>query len=333
MPKISVLIPVYNAGQLVTETLRSIQRQTFSDFEVVLVDDGSTDDSIGIAKATLPRLVVVRQDHRGIAEALNNGLTHCRGQYIARIDCGDIAYRDRLSLQSTALDRWADHGVIGGHMKLFDAHGNELGTFRFPTTSAETEQELMYGHSSISHTGAMIRKNTLTLVGGYDPFYSGREDFELWTRVSLVAKISNLDVFVGAYLSVPGGLSFSGSLLSPLVDLALIERAERKKNGLDWKNEELRRRYKALVDKRTQLLRDGSQVSRLHAVFYSKRAGIFRNSLERANSLREYCRAIRSDPLYYWPWIGIISLLIPSTIYTKLVRFAKRLLNRYRGFD
>ncbi|GAG05453.1 unnamed protein product, partial [marine sediment metagenome] len=179
-PLISVLIPMYNASAGVRPTLQSIINQTIDDYEVVIVDDGSTDDSVAIARGTFPEARIISQENAGITEALNHGLNHCRGEFIARLDCFDMSLPDRFENQVRAFENDLELGAVGGHMLLYEMDGFELGVCRFPISPEDTLAEILNGNAALPHTGAMIRKDYLLQIGGYDPFYNGREDVELW---------------------------------------------------------------------------------------------------------------------------------------------------------
>ncbi len=325
-PLISVLIPMYNAGEGIRITLHSIANQTYQDFEVIILDDGSTDDSVSIAQETYPEAYIIHQPNSGITAALNNGLKVCRGDLIARIDCYDFAYPKRFEYQVQALSSDSSLGVVSGHMMLYDKNGKDLGVCKYPTTPEETIQELLLGNSSISHTGAMIRKSVIDMVGGYDPFYVGREDFELWCRISLVANISNVDNLIMRVLSIEDGLSYSGVYLYPLMELALIERGERAHKGVGWKNLALREQYlhRIIELKKTEKTKKG--LKRLNAVFYAKRAGFLLRSGNRLGALKEYIKCTSNDLSYMKGWTGIASsLLLPIYIHRKFVRLYKKL--------
>ena len=119
----------------------------------------------------------------------------------------------------------------------------------------------------------MIRKSTLIEVGGYDVFYNGREDYELWCRISLISKLHNLDQVVTKSLSTTSGLSFNGMKLQPLMDLALIERFERKAKGISWKNKDLRDAFvnNPNIAKVNKLISENAN----KAKFYNRRAKLF----------------------------------------------------------
>lgn len=330
-PLISVLIPMYNAGHGIRVTLESIATQTIDDYEVVIVNDGSTDDSVDIAFATHPGGRIISQKNSGIAKALNHGLEYCRGEFVARIDCYDICLPGRFYTQLAALQADPKIGAIGGHLLLYEADGSDLGICKFPTNSEDTLQELLHGNSAIPHTGAMIRRSYLKEVGGYDPFYNGREDFELWCRLSIVSSITNLDQVVVRSLSTTEGISYEGVFLYPLMELALLERMERITRGLHWKNDQLRTEYV----KRIQSLRDSNQdqngISKAKAIFHSKRGGFLLRSGNRSQARKEFLKVISYNKFNIKAYLGVISsCLLPNWVHLNLLRLMKNIKKRLR---
>jgi glycosyltransferase involved in cell wall biosynthesis len=316
---------MFNAGDGVQITLSSIVEQTTNDFEVIIVDDGSQDNGSEIARSFMPEIKLVRQENLGITHALNTGLQHCEGDFIARIDCYDLAYRDRFEKQVQALIENPDLGAVGGHMMLYESDGTDLGLCRFPTSPEETEQEMLSGNYPLLHTGAMIRKERILEIGGYDPFYNGREDFDLWCRLSLVSQVSNVDSLVVRSLSTARGISYSSVYLFPLMELALKERNERVQRGLTWKNEALRLEYKKKIETLKRFEDSPQGRKRARAIFYGKRAGFLLRSDQRKAALKEYMNSMFSDISYPKAWAGIASaLLFPNKIHVMLVRASKR---------
>jgi glycosyltransferase involved in cell wall biosynthesis len=326
MPKISVLIPMYNAGDGIRETLLSITRQTIDDYEIVVVDDGSTDSCVAIAHDTYPQVRIIHQKNSGITRALNRGLEICQGEFIARIDCYDLSYPNRLMLQLNELQRRPELGAVGGYIMLFNKNGSDLGVCKYPILAEDIELDILSGNCPLPHSGAMIRKSTLIEAGGYDPFYNGREDFELWTRLSLMSQLSNINELVMRTLSTPSGISYDGGRLTPLINLALLERKERQIKGVRWKNESLRLSFKIQIQAPYQTKTTGSHKKRLSAIFFTKRAAFLLRSGNRKVALLEFINAINSDVIYFRAWIGLLAaILLPTTIENWVVKSYKRL--------
>src|SRR5262249_35640189 len=120
-PSVSVLLPAFNAAATLAACLRSVVRQTERDWECVLIDDGSTDDTLALAQvfaARDPRFVVVAAPHRGLVAALTTGLAHCRAPVVARMDADDLMHRERLRAQLRALDATPELAGVGCHVRI-----------------------------------------------------------------------------------------------------------------------------------------------------------------------------------------------------------------------
>lgn len=312
---------MYNAGQGIVSTLQSIRVQTFDDYEVIVVDDGSSDDSIERAHNTMPAARVIRQSHAGLTEALNNGLAKCRGKYIARIDCFDMALPQRFALQVDVLENYPEVGLLGGHVLLYDESG-DIGVSRYPTDSEEIERELIRGHSAVLHSTVMMRKNLLLRLGGYDTFYDGIEDFELLAKFSLVSKLSNVDAVITRILSTPSGLTYGGAHLQSLFDLALYERRQRLINGLTWKAEDLRSQYASRVRAKQSHPIDTRP---LKSRYFAMRGGLLLRSGERRAAISDYLRSLQNQWTRVRSWIGLAAaLLIPYYFYRQALLGYKR---------
>ena len=184
-PKVSVLMPVYNGERYLLEATSSILSQTEADFELVVVNDGSTDRSRYILRSISdPRLVVVDEPHGGLVAALNTGIVHCRGVYIARMDADDVAAPTRLAEQAAYLDNHAGCAFCSSNVELIDESG---AVFGYQDQDDLPRDELRDGLTGarrmlpIIHPSMMMRRDALVALGGYRPYHSA-EDRDLWLR-------------------------------------------------------------------------------------------------------------------------------------------------------
>ena len=196
-PKITVLMPVYNAALHLGQALESILAQSFSDFEFLIIDDASTDGSAALLAAFHDqRMRVVRNPvNLGVAATLNSGLQMARGQYIARMDADDISLPARLERQVTYLDSHPEVSVVGVKVVLIDADGNETGSWRedLETSSAAQIRATLPEHNCIAHPGVMIRRDA-ALGFGYRAGLPYAQDYELWLRMTAAGcRIEKLD--------------------------------------------------------------------------------------------------------------------------------------------
>jgi glycosyltransferase involved in cell wall biosynthesis len=135
---VSILLPVFNAATTLPSAVRSIRRQTLTDWECIAVDDGSTDATLTCLRscaAADPRFVVIEAPHRGLVAALNTGLEHCGGRFVARMDADDIMHRCRLEAQVAALEASPSATAVGCHVRIFPRTGMLAAT---PTNNGST---------------------------------------------------------------------------------------------------------------------------------------------------------------------------------------------------
>ncbi len=195
-PRVTVLMPAYNSELFIAEAVRSILAQSFRDFELVIVDDGSTDRSLAIARelaARDPRVRVLSGDHFGIVGALNRGLAEARGQMIARIDADDVALAGRLQAQVRYLDEHPECIAVGGAVQTIDRFGTPLRTFRLPERHEEIVAMLLAGNGlALVHGACLIRREALRAIGGYRPAFETIEDFDVSLRLFEVGRLANL---------------------------------------------------------------------------------------------------------------------------------------------
>lgn len=192
-PRVSVIVPAWNAARYLSEAIGSLLAQTFQNFEVIVIDDGSTDDTYEIALRHVDsRITVIRHEtNSGPAAARNTGIRHAKGAYIALLDADDTAYPERLALQVEALDKDSSLVMVGSHISLMTATGEPLHrVFRRPITPDETAIALIFGNALSAVT--MFRKDRIP-VGGYRTLRVS-EDYDFNMRMALRGKVTNLDV-------------------------------------------------------------------------------------------------------------------------------------------
>jgi len=193
-PRISVVLPVRDGARWLGEAITSVQAQTLTDFELIIVDDGSADDSPRLIEAstrTDPRIHAIRQERLGLVPALNRGLAESRGRLVARLDADDRAHPERLQRQSQYLDKHPEIGLLGTCADLIDEQGSLKRSLRLPTRP-EKLAPLLARLNPFVHSSIMVRNALLQEVGHYRPAFEGAEDYDLWMRISEVTKIAIL---------------------------------------------------------------------------------------------------------------------------------------------
>lgn len=192
-PKISVLLPVHNGEAYLRPAIESVLGQTLADFELLVIDDGSTDRTAAVVEAfDDPRIRLLRNPaNLRLIATLNRGLDAARGEYVARMDADDICLPGRLQAQAAFLDAQRAVGVVGSAVQLIDADGALDGIMRFPERHGRIRWSLFY-QSPLAHPAVMMRKALVAGIGGYNPQALHCEDYELWWRASRLTQLANL---------------------------------------------------------------------------------------------------------------------------------------------
>lgn len=201
-PRVSALTAVRNSLPFLNEAIRSILAQSFGDFEYLVVDDASTDDSwsaIQQLAARDSRIKAIRNPTQlGVAEALNVALRQAHGEYVAILDADDLALPERLELQVDFLDRHPDHAAIGSAVRLIDATGATLRHDSYPSHPASARWNLLFG-ACLLHSASLYRRELLLGIGGYSRQHGYLCDYELLTRLVNHGKLSNLPEVLACY--------------------------------------------------------------------------------------------------------------------------------------
>jgi glycosyltransferase involved in cell wall biosynthesis len=186
-PRVTVLTTVYNGARYLDQTIESILAETFTDFEYVIVDDGSTDGTPEIlARAAMhdPRIVLLRNEtNRGIPAAANRGLAVARGTYIARLDADDLSLPGRLAREVALLDARPEVALVSMNYESFRDDGIVLGRSHRDHPPSVVEYLLNFSNSVGGHSQVMFRKSAVDAVGGYDESCPASLDYDLWTRI------------------------------------------------------------------------------------------------------------------------------------------------------
>jgi glycosyltransferase involved in cell wall biosynthesis len=189
-------MPVYNAGKYLSQSIDSICNQSFKDFEFIIIDDGSTDDSayyLKKIKSRDSRIRIISRENKGLVASLNEGLSHSKGEYIARMDADDVALSDRFSKQVYFLDNNPDYVAVGTRVLLIDPEGWPICPFSNQTEHDAIDQEhLSGGGGAICHPALMARRNAIEYIGGYQERMKHAEDLDLFLRLAEIGKLSNI---------------------------------------------------------------------------------------------------------------------------------------------
>lgn len=190
---ISIILPAYNAERFIARAIDSIIKQTFPEWELILVDDGSTDKTVEIAKSFKDNRIWVFMlgQNKGIVEALNYGLDLAFGEFIARHDADDTSHPYRLERQLKYLNEHPDVDIVGTAMVIEEGNGRMLSTKKYP--KKPTHGEWME-FCQLAHPTVMMHRKVYDVIGGYDPDFDMAccEDYDYWLRAKEKFVIHNI---------------------------------------------------------------------------------------------------------------------------------------------
>ncbi len=188
---ISVIMPVYNAGDFLVSAIESIRKQAYSNWELIAVDDGSTDSSFSILKKFAKkdkRIKIYKLEHKGLSSALNFALDKIKGQYVARMDADDISHPKRLEKQLDFLLKHKEVILVGTQVKMIDEKGKKIGEKKFPTNHEKIYQ-MMITMMSIQHATILARSHYFKKVGYQN--HTTAEDVSLLFKLIQMGKFAN----------------------------------------------------------------------------------------------------------------------------------------------
>ena len=194
MPEVTVLLAVHNGARFLPTAIESVLAQTFRDFQLVVVDDASTDDTPAIiARLADPRFMHVRNPQNfGLARSLNIGLAHATGKYVARLDHDDVSHAGRLAAQAAWLGDHPHTALVGSLARLIDEHGQARGLVERPT-SIHGIRWMRLLENPFIHSTVMFRRDLAAELGGYSESAPLAEDFDFWGRFIKRFEVANLD--------------------------------------------------------------------------------------------------------------------------------------------
>jgi glycosyltransferase involved in cell wall biosynthesis len=192
-PMISVLMPAYNAEKYIGEAITSVLNQTFTDFELLIINDGSTDATEQVINSfTDRRIRYINQVNQGIAAALNIGLLNAKAAIIARFDADDICMNNRLEIQYGFLSSHPDNVLVGADADYINSNGEYVFTGTLPAYSTAAIQQLDFKQCPFIHSAVMYKKANVLQAGGYNIHAHAFEDHLLWIKIIQQGNTCNL---------------------------------------------------------------------------------------------------------------------------------------------
>jgi glycosyltransferase involved in cell wall biosynthesis len=232
-PAISVLMAVRNGAAFIDEALASLAGQDFKDFEIVLVDNGSGDDTSRLVSRWVddePRLRAFRLDRPGLSRSLKYAAAMARAPFLARLDCDDIALPSRLGVQYAAMQNEPALGLLGSFVELIGGDGRTIRERQLPVSDREIKHILRSANPFV-HSTIMMRRDAYARAGGYREGLRICEDFDLWCRMAEVTDLANLDVPLVRYRMHGDAMSFRQATRVALVDTCIVAAQYARRRG------------------------------------------------------------------------------------------------------
>lgn len=244
-PVISVIMSVYNGEKYLTEAIESILNQTFSNFEFIIVDDGSTDSSLSIIQAYMEkddRIVLISRDNKGLPYSLNEAISVSKANYIARMDADDISLPERLETQLAVMENNPDIGVCGAWAYFFREIPSRKKIMRHPEDHASLIIRLLFSVCFI-HPVVMIRKSVLNQLDYvYNEDFRNSQDYELWSRIAEKTRFYTVQKPLLFYRDTPDGITSKvndDSLKKRFPLVSQVQTKQLEKLGLKLNDEDM----------------------------------------------------------------------------------------------
>jgi glycosyltransferase involved in cell wall biosynthesis len=221
-PKITVFMACYNSALFVAEAINSILNQTFTDFEFIIVNDGSTDKTVEIIENFKDDRITLLHNakNEGLVYTRNKALTYANGEYIAILDSDDIAYPNRLALQYDFLQKHPEIALCGGHATIINQHGEKTGKKHIVPISENLDMIMLFGNPFIN-SSTMFRTSIFKELNGYKN-YALNEDFELFIRIANKYPVVNIDHFLVQYRIHQNNITTIKAVEKGILELKII---------------------------------------------------------------------------------------------------------------
>ena len=230
-PQISIVMSVYNGEEYLEQSIHSILNQRFENFEFIIVDDGSTDNTLQkLQKIDDPRIKIIPQENMGQTQALINGIEQASGEFIARIDADDFSLPDRLTRQIELMN--LHHEVVFCGSRFQELFNDELIPQRvqFAQTNSEI-RNIISCFNPFAHSAVMFRRQSYLKVGGYDKKYIIGMDYDLWVRLMEIGEAYNIDEVLTVVRIHEQSISMRQSRLKTIEGIKIRSKAYSKFGG------------------------------------------------------------------------------------------------------
>lgn len=213
MPEISVIIPTYNSSRYVTQAVDSVLAQTFDDLEVIVIDDGSTDDTESVMSRYSSPVRYIKQTNGGVSRARNHGIEESRGRYVAFLDADDTWFPNKLEKQMEAIRSQPSYHVCYSAFLIVDSNLAPIEVNRSKRQRTALEDLLMCGNVVGSICTVIYERSLFSKVGGFDPVLSQCADWDMWVRLAAETDFLYVDEPLVTYRQHETNMSRNAPLL------------------------------------------------------------------------------------------------------------------------
>ena len=240
-PSVSVVMAAYNSGEFIGQAIQSVLDQTHKDFEFIIVDDGSTDNTLEVIRQFHdPRIrLIVNETNLGIVGSVNHGIDISRGEFIARMDSDDVCLPQRLEKEIEYLHAHPEIGVLGTEVREILNTGEIITRSRHILTDPYLIKFWLLTDTVINNPTAVIRKELLVQVNGYDPEYIYAQDYEIWTRLAKITKITVLPEPLVNWRKHGGNITIAKWKKQSDLHNRVVKREVKSLTGLEFSDEVL----------------------------------------------------------------------------------------------
>ena len=302
-PRLSVVMGVYNAGETLQPTVESVLMQTFRDFEFIIVDDGSTDETgktLDSLSRKDKRVKVIRQSNQGLTKALIEGCRRAQGDLIARVDAGDRSMADRFEKQIAFLVKHREVVAIGSGVRRVSSNGEFLGDSVRDETPDQTTERFLVDQVGLSHPASLFRSEAYHRAGGYREEFRFAQDTDLWYRIVREGKLANIpEPLIELRVDTDGISPQNSERQARLADLA-YESYQAQGKGID--DREILAKAKEVSWAKIQV-GTKPKYARAKAEHF---IGSQLYSLGDQRCRRYFWKSIRCNPLSLPPWIKLL---------------------------
>jgi len=320
---------VYNGQRYLCAAVDSILAQTFTDFEFIIVNDGSTDRTQGILESYEDeRLIIIEQENRGLTASLNRAIKRAKGEYIARMDADDISLPTRLEAQVNFLDEHPQIGLVGTFYAEFTENGEVIRTVSLPTEGWRIKRSLSSVRSAnpFCHGAVMFRRECIEQVGDYREEFQRSQDYDLWLRIAEHHGMANLEEPLYMWRLNPESVSMQSEEQVLYHQLAL-KCARRRRAGQPERLEELADEVaRRLMKRRPPVWEEHRRQARYHYLW-----GLCLLAGKRpAEAKGQFVEAVKAFPLSVRAWFCLLLTLSGETSTNAIVALIRRVIRSLR---